>query len=54
MRELFAKLIKKLESKGFNMIYVDEASACPQNIALYSGDTSINFIQLSDLVHGST
>ena len=36
MRELFANLIKKLESKGFNMIYVDEASVCPQNITLYS------------------
>ena len=35
-RKLFADLIKKLESIGFNMIYVDEASVCPQNITLYS------------------
>ena len=35
-RELFSNLIKKLESIGFNMIYVDEASVCPQNITLYS------------------
>ena len=35
-RELLSDLIKKLESIGFNMIYVDEASVCPQNITLYS------------------
>ena len=33
---MFANLIKKLESIGYNMIYVDEASVCPQNITLYS------------------
>ena len=36
MRKLFANLIKKIESKEFNMIYVDEASVCPQNITFYS------------------
>ena len=35
-RKLFAKLIRKLESLGFNIIYIDEASVCPQNIMLYS------------------
>ena len=35
-RELFANLITKLESIGFNMIYFDEASVCPQNVTLYS------------------
>ena len=35
-RKLFADLIKKLESLGFNIIYVDEASVWPQNITLYS------------------
>ena len=35
-RKLFANLIKKLESIGFNTIYVDEASVCQQNITLYS------------------
>ena len=35
-RKLFADIIAKLEFIGFNMIYVDEASVCPQNITLYS------------------
>ena len=35
-RVLFVELIKKLESLGFNIIYVDEASVWPQNITLYS------------------
>ena len=35
-RVLFAELIKKLESLGFNIVYVDEASVWPQNITLYS------------------
>ena len=33
---LFAELIEKLESLGFNMIYVDEASVWPQNLTMYS------------------
>ena len=33
---LFVNLIKKLESIGFNIIYIDEASVCPQNVTLYS------------------
>ena len=35
-RKLFEKLIRKLESLGFNIIYIDEVSVCPQNITLYS------------------
>ena len=35
-RKLFAELIEKLESLGFNIIYVDEASVWPQNVTLYS------------------
>ena len=35
-RRLFSNLIKKLESLGYNMIYVDEWSVWPQNISLYS------------------
>ena len=35
-RKLFENLIKKLESMGYNIIYVDESSVWPQNITMYS------------------
>ena len=35
-RKLFANLIDKFKSLGFNIIYIDEASVWPQNVTLYS------------------
>ena len=35
-RKLFENLIKKLESMGYNIIYVDESSVWSQNITMYS------------------
>ena len=35
-RKLFADLIDRLRSLGFNIIYIDEASVWPQNVTLYS------------------
>ena len=35
-RRLFADIVKRFESIGFYMIYLDEVSVCPHNVTLYS------------------